>query len=249
VLLVRTAFDPPAFDMAVSAALLQRVAAGELPEVLRVHAHRGPAVAFGRRDTFAPGYRAALGAAAAHGCAAIERLAGGRAAVYHRGTLEIGEVLADEAAALHLRERFVATAEVLVEALRAVGVDARIGGVPGEYCPGDFSVNARGAVKLAGSAQRVVRRAAYVGTVLVVEDAAFVEAVVRDVYAALGLDVVPGTSGAVAGERPGAGMEAVAAAVVDAYARRHELVPGEIDEQTLVLARALEPRFRAPSDR
>ena len=162
-------------------------------------------MAFGRRDTFAPGYPAALDAAAAHGCAAIERLAGGRAAVYHAGTLEVGEVLADEAAALHLRERFVATAEVLVDALRAVGVDARIGSVPGEYCPGDFSVNARGARKLAGSAQRVVRRAAYVGTVLVVSDAAAVAAVVRDVYAALGLEVAAESTGAVDDERPGVG--------------------------------------------
>ncbi|UGS34556.1 lipoyl protein ligase domain-containing protein [Capillimicrobium parvum] len=243
-LLVRESFDPPAFDMAVSAALLERVSAGELPEVLRVHAHREPVVAFGRRDTFAPGYPAALDAAAAHGCAAIERLAGGRAAVYHAGTLEVGEVLADEAAALHLRERFVATAEVLVEALRAVGVDARIGPVPGEYCPGDFSVNARGARKLAGSAQRVVRRAAYVGTVLVVSDAAAVAAVVRDVYAALGLEVTAESTGAVDEERPGAGPAAVADAVIAAYARRHELEPGGIDERTLELARELESRFR-----
>jgi octanoyl-[GcvH]:protein N-octanoyltransferase len=212
--------------------------------VLRVHVHRGPVVAFGRRDTFAPGYPAALDAAAAHGCAAIERLAGGRAAVYHAGTLEVGEVLADEAAALHLRERFAATAEVLVEALRALDVDARIGSVPGEYCPGDFSVNARGALKLAGSAQRVVRRAAYVGTVLVVEDAAFVEEVVRDVYAALGLEVSAGSAGAVAGEQPGIGTEAVADAVIAAFARRHELEPGTIDDRTLAIARELEPRFR-----
>lgn len=243
-LLLRESFpERPAFDMAVSAALLQRVAAGELPPALRVHRHL-PAVAFGKRDTFAPGYPEALRAAGERGFAALERLAGGRAAVYHEGTLEIGEVIADPDAGVRLRERFRATAGVLVEALRALGVDARIGEVPGEYCPGEFSVNARGAAKLAGSAQRVVRGAAYVGTVLVVRDAARVAGVVREVYAALGLDVVPGATGAVEDEVPGTTLEAVEQAVLAAFAVRGPLDPGVLDERTLALAAELEPRFQ-----
>ena len=39
-------------------------------------------------------------------------------------------------------------------------VDARVGEVPGEYCPGSHSVNARGRVKVVGTAQRMVRRVA-----------------------------------------------------------------------------------------
>jgi lipoate-protein ligase A len=247
VLLVRESFDPPALDMAVSAALLERVAAGSLPEVLRVHAHRRPVVAFGRRDTFLPGYPAALRAAADHGCAAIERLAGGRAAVYHQGTIEVDEVVADPDAAVHLRERFAAAADVLAGALRALGVDARIGAVAGEYCPGEFSLNARGARKLSGTAQRVVRTAAFVGTVLVVRDAAQVAAVVGDVYGALGLDVSPQTSGAVEDEVPGVTTAAVEQAVLAAYAVRGPLEPLVVDAELLERARALQPRYEAPA--
>jgi len=246
-LLLRESFDPPALDMAVSAALLERVAAGELPDVLRVHAHRQPVVAFGRRDTFAPGYGAALRVAADHGCAAIERLAGGRAAVYHEGTLEIGEVVADPEASMHLRERFATTADVLVSALRALGVDARAGAVAGEYCPGEFSVNARGVRKLSGTAQRVARTGAYVGTVLVVHDAARVAKVIGDVYAALGLDVSPETSGAVEDEAPGVTMADVETAVVAAYAVRGALEPLQVDAALLARARELEPRYTAPA--
>ncbi|HEU4656388.1 MAG TPA: hypothetical protein VFR97_02640 [Capillimicrobium sp.] len=242
-LLLREGFgERPAFDMAVSAALLRRVAAGELPGALRIHAH-APAVAFGKLDALADGFGAAVDAARAHGFTPFERLAGGRAAVYHEGTLVVGEVVADPDATIGIERRYESTAAVLVEALRAVGVDARVGAVPGEYCPGDFSVNARGAVKLTGTAQRVVRGAAYVGTVLVVRDAARIAAVVDDVYAALGLDLAPETTGAVADEAPGATIETVTAALLDAYGRRHALEPARLDDDTLRLAAELTPRF------
>ena len=63
-----------------------------------------------------------------------------------------------------------------------------MGEVPGEYCPGAFSVNARGQVKLAGTAQRLIHGAALLGANVVVGDGAGVRAVVRDVYAALELE-------------------------------------------------------------
>ena len=40
-------------------------------------------------------------------------------------------------------ERFEEVAGLIADALRALGVDARVGEVPGEYCPGAYSVNAR----------------------------------------------------------------------------------------------------------
>ena len=46
--------DDPALDVAVSHALMQRVAAGELPETLRV-ARPGAMVAFAKQDTVAAG--------------------------------------------------------------------------------------------------------------------------------------------------------------------------------------------------
>jgi octanoyl-[GcvH]:protein N-octanoyltransferase len=235
--------DRPAFDMAVSAALLQRVAAGELEPTLRLHRQR-PAVAFGKLDVLEQGFDAAVAAVRARGYEPFERLAGGRAAVYHEGTFVIGEVLADPDANVHIQERYAATADVLVEALTSLGVDARVGAVAGEYCPGDFSVNARGQRKLTGTAQRVVRGGAYVGTVIVVRDAAAIADVVRDAYAELGLDVAPETTGAVEDEAPGVTVDDMERALVAAYGARHALEPAELDEPTLTLAAELEPRFR-----
>ena len=242
-LLLREGFgERPAFDMAVSAALLRRVAAGELPGALRIHAH-APAVAFGKLDALAPGFGAAVAAARERGYAPFERLAGGRAAVYHEGTVTVGEVLAEADATTTIERRYAATADVLVEALRAVGVDARVGAVAGEYCPGDFSVNARGARKLTGTAQRVVRGAAYVGTVIAVTGAGRIAEVVAAVYGALGLEVDPRTTGAVADEAPGATVAAVTDALLAAYGARHALRPGTLDDETLALAAELEERY------
>lgn len=234
--------DRPAFDMAVSAALLRRVAAGELPGALRIHTH-APAVAFGKLDALAGGFPAATAAARELGYEPFERLAGGRAAVYHEGTLTIGEVRAEPDATTTIERRYAETADAVVEALRAVGVDARIGAVAGEYCPGDFSVNARGERKLTGTAQRVVRGAAYVGTVLAVQGAARIAEVVAAVYGALELDVAPETTGAVEDEVPGIGLDTVVRALLDAYGARRALEPATLDEATLALAAELEPRF------
>ena len=61
--LVRQAFpDRPAYDTAVSRAILERVARGELPETFRL-ARPGAMVAFGKQDVNSPGYTDAVTAA------------------------------------------------------------------------------------------------------------------------------------------------------------------------------------------
>jgi lipoate-protein ligase A len=231
--------------MAVSSVLLEQVAAGALPDVLRLQRH-APAVAFGRLDALAPGYVDALAVARALGLEPFERLAGGRAAVYHEGVITIGEALADPDANVHIAPRYEATAQTIAAALRALGVDARVGAVAGEYCAGDFSVNAGGARKLSGTAQRVIRGGAYVGTVLVVRDAARVAGAVRELYAALGLEVDPDTTGAVDDDVPGVTLQAVEQALLAAYERRFgALEPTRLDPRTLAAAERAEARFRA----
>jgi octanoyl-[GcvH]:protein N-octanoyltransferase len=245
VLLLQDCFpDRPAFDMAVSAVLLEKVASGELPDTLRLQRH-APAVAFGRLDALSPGYPDALAAARARGLEPFERLAGGRAAVYHEGVITIGEALADPDANVHIAQRYESTANTLAAALQELGVDARVGAVPGEYCPGDHSVNARGRRKLSGTAQRVVRGAAYVGTVLVVSDSARIANAVQELYAALQLEVDPATTGAIDDEVPGITLAQVEQALLAAYAQRDgELEPTQLDPRTLSAAEQAESRFR-----
>ena len=224
--------EDPALDAAVSRATLERVAAGELPETLRL-ARPGRVVAFAKRDLLAPGYAEAVAAARAVGFGSVTRLAGGRAAVFHEGTLELAHAVPDPDPRPGIHERFEAEASLIAEALHSLGVDARVGEVPGEYCPGRWSVNAGGIRKLAGIGQRVIHGGAHVGTVVVVEDAESIRRVLEPVYAALELDWDPETVGAA--ERP---WQAVNDALLAAYATRYELVPGTLDPETLELARS-----------
>jgi lipoate-protein ligase A len=223
--------DDPALDAAVSRATLDRVAAGELPETLRL-ARPGRVVAFAKRDVLAPGYAEAVAAARGAGFGSVTRLAGGRAAVFHEGTLELAHAVPDPDPRPRIHERFEAEASLIAEALQSLGVDARVGEVPGEYCPGRWSVNAGGTRKLAGIGQRVIHGGAHVGTVVVVEDAESIRRVLEPVYAALELDWDPDTVGAV--NRP---WQAAHDALLAAYATRYELVPSSLDPETLESAR------------
>ena len=235
--------DDPALDTAVSRATMRRVAARELPETLRL-ARPAAAVAFAKRDALAPGYAEAVAAARAEGFGSVLRLAGGRAAVFHPGTLELAHAVPDPDPRRGIHARFEATAELIARALRRLGVDARVGEVPGEYCPGRWSVNAGGKRKLAGIGQRVVAGGAHVGTVIVVDDGAAVRRVLEPVYRALELEWDPATVGAVAEESPDQGWDAVRDALLAEYAERNELVEDELDAGTLALARELAPEHR-----
>jgi octanoyl-[GcvH]:protein N-octanoyltransferase len=236
--------DDPALDAAVSRALMLRVAAGELPETLRI-ARPGTTVAFAKRDAVADGYDEAVRAARAQGFDATLRLAGGRAAAFHDGTMEIGHAVPEPEPRTGIHDRFERTAWRLARALGRLGVDARVGEVPGEYCPGRYSVNARGAVKLAGIGQRIVAGGSHTGVVLVVTGEQRINDVLRPVYEALDLPWEPEVTGSVESESPEADSDAIRDALLGEYARDYDLVDGELDPESLALARDLAPEHRA----
>jgi lipoate-protein ligase A len=233
--------DQPELSTEISRTILRRVAAGELPPTIRIH-RPGNEVAFGRQDIASPSYEAAAEAARAAGFAAVERLAGGRAAVFHQGTIALARAYADPQPPKRTYARFEEMAEVIAEALRGLGVEARVGEVPGEYCPGAYSVNARARTKLAGIGQRMIRGGAHMGGVVVASGGREVADVLVPVYEALELDWDPSTSGSVA-EELGREVDVgeLEEAVIAELAKRYELVDAELDEETMRLAaRALE---------
>ena len=148
----------PAAAVARSRAALGDAGAGgrETLRLFRVT----PCVAFGPKDERAAGYARALEVASAAGYEGVARLEGGRAIAANESTLEIAWTIPGGDGRARIRPRFSQLAALLAEALRDLGVDARVGAVRGEYCPGDFSVNARDAVKLIGLGQRVTAVAA-----------------------------------------------------------------------------------------
>ena len=175
-----------ALDVATAHALLQRVSAGAAPSTLRLY-RPGPTVAFGRLDALRPGFAAAARAAREHGFEPVLRAPGGQASAYQRESVVLDLAVADADAITGVQTRFAELAALLAGALRSLGVDARVGAVPGEYCPGAHSVNAGGRVKLVGTAQRIVRGGWLFAASVVVRDAEPVRAVLEAVYDRLGV--------------------------------------------------------------
>ncbi len=243
----RSFSERPALDTAVSRALLRRVSTGDEPETLRLY-RPADVVAFGPQDTRAKGYAGAVAASRSQGFEAIQRLAGGRAAVFHSDTLAFSWTIPVSAASPHdgVMDRFDEMAELITRAFRALGVDARVGEVPGEYCPGAYSVNARGETKLMGVGQRLIKNAAHVGGVVVVDGVQRINDVLVPVYDALEIDWRLETTGSLQAELGEVLYEDVKAAVLKEFADAYELYDGSLTSETLAMAEKLELEHLSP---
>ncbi|TLM73569.1 lipoate--protein ligase family protein [Pseudarthrobacter sp. NamB4] len=210
-------------DLEFGLELLSRARNGESGPLLRLY-RPAPTVAFGQRDTRLPGFEAAAQACRANGFEPLVRRAGGRAAAYHQGTLVVDHIEPDADAIAGSKTRFGYFGDLFAQALRRVGVQAAVGEIPGEYCPGEFSVHgtdpadSKHRIKLVGTAQRVVAGGWLFSSVIVVENSAPIRKVLTDSYAALGLDWVPATAGAVDDLVPGVDVAVVEQALLDTYA-------------------------------
>ncbi len=227
-------------DTALTHALLRQVAAGARGETLRLY-QPDPTVVFSLLDARRPGFERALQVAADAGFQSVLRLGGGHAALFHPQTLAFAWASPEPVSHHGVRERFESMARRIARVLAGIGVDARVGCVPREYCPGDHSVNARGRVKLMGVGQRVIRGAAHVGGMIVVDDATCVREVLEPVYRALELDWDPATAGSVTDEVGPTSLDAMRDALLADFGAQHALREVEFDADLLAFARTLLP--------
>ena len=234
-----------AFDAAVSRAVLREVAHGKRGETLRLYAP-DDVVAFSTTDLRRPRFSDAVEAARRGGFDAALRLAGGSAAVFTRQTLAFAWCTAEEEPRAGIHGRFERVSDWIARALRSLGVDARVGEVEGAYCPGDYSVNARGAVKLMGVGQRIVQGAAHTGGVLMVGGSARASRVLAPVYEALEFGYDPATTGAVEDEVEGISTADVRKALLAALDR--DVEAGCLDDETFEQAAHFEVSHTLPGE-
>lgn len=240
--------DTPGLDTGIAHAIVAAVGAGEARETLRIH-RPGPLLAFGRHDTLSPGYPAAVAAARDAGFAPIERLAGGRAAVFHEGTLAFAWAVPESEPRNGVVERFETISEIMATAFRSLGVDAEVGELPGEYCPGAYSVHAGGRVKVMGVGQRLVRGAAHVGGVISVVGGSRIRDVLVPVYEALGLAWDPSTAGSLDEFVPDITVDAVRDAVARSFEAVARLEPAPLPHAIVEEGRRLAPAHLAGAAR
>lgn len=212
----------PEFDTALSRESLSAVASRELPDVFRVFVPQR-VVAFGRQDTHAPRFTDAVAACRPLGFTPVVRLAGGRAAVFHEQTLGFAWQIRTAEPKLDVIARFEVMAGILVGALRSLGHDAIIAEMPGEYCPGRYSIHIGGR-KVIGIGQRLIAGAAHVGGVIVINDASAINDVLVPIYSALDLDWDPTRTGSIEGDYSPTSLAIVRDAIIAAVDSRTETV-------------------------
>ena len=218
-------------DLAYSTTLLRAVQHGRIAgPIVRVYRPQ-PTVSFGQQDVRLAGYEAARQQAKTHGFTPTVRKVGGRAAAYHRGALVIDHIQPDDDAMVGFKSRFEYFGALIANMLTRLGMDAAVGEIPGEYCAGEYSVhgmlNADRRIKLAGTAQRVVKGAWLFSTSLVVEHGYSIRRVLTDVYEALDIAFDPQTAGAVEDGASGVTVEDVIDELQWEY--EHEFLSGGLD--------------------
>jgi octanoyl-[GcvH]:protein N-octanoyltransferase len=232
--------DGAGLDTGVSHALLERVSEGELPETFRVFVP-SRVVAFGKHDRLMAGFARAVEIVRSRDYAPVVRLPGGRAAVFHEETIAVSWTIPTPDPVRGIRDRFEAATAVLTRALARLGVPNAVGEIPGEYCPGEFSIHHAGRIKLAGLGQRLGRAAAHVGGVLVVGHSDAIREVLVPTYAALGIEWDSSTVGAVQDVVPEITVETAIESIIETVAETAVLRDASIDDRTLARARELAP--------
>ncbi len=189
-------------------------------------AEPGPTAAFSGRDRLRPRFAGARAVAETHGFLAITRPVGGHLAVYGNGALVLHHWARHPDPRGHIRQRFALMGDAIAESLRALGVDARVGQVPGEYCDGTFSVNVSGRAKLVGTGQRIVPAGFLFSAVVMVHSADPARQALTAAYELLDLPFDPATVGCVADSVPGVTTAEVRNHLVESLGRVLPLAAG-----------------------
>lgn len=174
------------------------------------------------------------------------RLGGGRAAAYDEDAV-IVEVITRTASIVDgTTKRFASGTALVGDALASVGVRTVLGELPGEYCPGRWSLHLSDGPKVAGAAQRCIRGASLFTAVVVVDGAARLREGLSAVYEALNLAWDPATAGAVADDHPAVSAASVVQAVVAELHERSPIYEVPVPASAVNEARRLRLQAHAP---
>lgn len=206
----------PSADLLASKRLLHVVAGKpELGTVVRVY-QPGPTVAFSRKEETLPGFADAVSEALAFGFEPVIRPAGGRMVALDQQWLVLDIVTPEPDRSNSHRDIYESYGDAIIRVLTGLGVDAALGPVPGEYCPGDYSINARGEVKIVGTAQRVTSGARLFSASIPLAISPSVNEMFNRVNKILDLDWNPATLGSLAHEAPGVSYDELEQALIAA---------------------------------
>ncbi len=242
-ILVAESLRPPEDGFGLQQAILEEVAEGSRGATTLLWSS-SRYIGATRPETRLPGFPEARRLAREDGFPVLVRNSGGGAVAANEGSISFSITFPVEDMRHGLYERYAEGAELVVDALEGVGVEAEPGEVEGEFCPGAYSVRVGGpeGFKVAGLAQRVTRRAARLEALVLVARTAEIRHALTRFYGALGLPFRPaGVEDLPHADVP-AVMEALAGSVAESYDGTER---GKIAEATMERARSLRESWRA----
>jgi octanoyl-[GcvH]:protein N-octanoyltransferase len=180
--------------------------------IIRLRSPR-PTAAFSPQDTTHSDFERVKELAQARGFEPIERGTGGRLTMFDENALAVTLIWPHENPHAHTIKRYEVFSNIIADALKSLGIDARVGELPNEYCPGKYSINANGKVKLVGIAQRMNRHCVQMGAIIAVDRSEKACAAIAEAYQAMGLPFDPGTYGAITELVPSLTYEKVKGAI------------------------------------
>jgi octanoyl-[GcvH]:protein N-octanoyltransferase len=239
-LLLSDRFESAATGYGYVRTIFDQVASGVRPATVSITPSTRH-VGVTRRDTFRPGFRDAVGAAAEMGYPVLVRSSGGGATAADLGTFGFSIIRPanEREVGRGIRDRYDEAANLVLGAFSRLGVVAEVGEVRDEFCPGDHSIRVGDGdegMKIVGIAQRITRRATSVGGIVLVEGEQELSLVLEVVYGAMRLPFRPETVGSLrrAGYKSGT-QNAIAALTAEAE-HVYGAATTPVDEETLALA-------------
>lgn len=247
-ILIPARFDDPEDGFGLQQAVLEEVGSG-LRGPIALLWSSARYVGLTRPETRLPGFPEALERMSGNGFPVLVRNSGGGAVAANGGSLSLSLTFPVEDLRHGLYERYAVGSDLIISALRGLGVDAEAGEVEREFCPGAYSVRAGGpgGIKVAGLAQRVTRRAARVEALILVSETEEIRSALSELYPALGLPFRPeGVGDLEVGNEP-LGVKDVIRALVGELGEKHGAVTGDTDHALLTRARELRGSWVAAS--
>lgn len=174
----------PGLEAALGSASLSF--ARSLGEPLLIFDQPAPVVSFSGLDRVSPSFTEAVAAARSGGAAAVSRISGGRAVAAHTGCLRLTFAAPHPRGEIDVQARFSSLSRPILSALRALGVDAHLGEIDGEWCPGGASINLSHRRKLVGIGQRSTADAHHLCALITVSEGDLIVDMLDPVYRSLG---------------------------------------------------------------
>ena len=151
--------------------------------------------AFSTTDSLHKNFATAKSIASRLGYEPILRPAGGHLAIYDHRSLILDITAPHDNPGKDIINRYELFSEKIATYIGLLGVDARIGQVDGEFCPGRFSINSSRQKKLVGIAQRITKYGYYLSALILLEPSPEAIDALSATYKLIDLDFDPSSHG------------------------------------------------------